>query len=89
MQTARARWAAAYREARKQARFILHFQDRLSTLETGRRTFPRQCDHFGFGAFSFMRLSGDVLDTLWPGDIVIRRAIHRCESSWPAPRLPA
>lgn len=89
METARARWAAAYREARKQARFILHFQDRLSTLEAGQRTFPRQCDHFRFGAFSFFRLSGDVLDTCWSGDIVIRRSIHRCESLRPAPRLPA
>lgn len=84
MQTARARWAAAYREARKQARFIQTFNSRLRRLEASQRTFPRQCP-----GFCFTRLSGDTLDVFGlPATVDLRRAVLVSER-FVVPRLPA
>lgn len=84
MQTARARWAAAYREARKQARFIETFRSQLGRLDSSQRTWPRQCQ-----GFSFTRLSGDALHVFsLRATVSLRRAVlnhERCV----VPRLPA
>ncbi len=85
---ARARWTADYREARKLARFIETFHDKLETLPPGQRTMP------GLRGFSFTRLHGDHLrwfgDGCFPPPIECHRsrlAVVRCE--YPRPRLPA
>ena len=84
MQTARARWAAAYREARKQARFIQTFSRRLNRLEPSRRTFPSQCP-----GFCFTRLCGDTLDVFGlRASLELRRAVLAAER-FISPRLPA
>ncbi|MBN5125243.1 hypothetical protein JY452_04375 [Stenotrophomonas maltophilia] len=86
MNTARAAWAAEYREARKLARFIETFHDNLSTVPVGERTFP-QCK-----GFQFSRLSGDRLG--WIGDGLYARTVesHRLLLACLAyehPRMPA
>lgn len=86
MNTARATWAAEYREARKLARFIDTFHDKLSSLPTGERTFP-QCR-----GFQFTRLFGDSL--VWIGDGLFAPSV-KCHHTRLAclrlqhPRLPA
>lgn len=83
---ARARWAADYREARKLARFMDTFYDKLRALPPGKRTFP-DCR-----GFEFTRLHGDNLRWI-PGPTVLRNAA--CHRSLLAclrlqhPRLPA
>ena len=83
---ARARWAADYREARKLARFIGVFHDKLTKLHFSKRTFP-QCR-----GFDFARLSGDNLR--WVGEGLIPPSV-KCHRSRLAclraqsPRLPA
>lgn len=84
---ARQRWRAAYREARKQARFIEAFHDRLKMLPARQRTYPSQCP-----GFCFTRLSGDQLR--WIGEGVFRRRIANHRTLLPClrhvqPRLPA
>ncbi|WP_323152271.1 hypothetical protein [Stenotrophomonas maltophilia] len=71
MNTARAAWAAEYREARKMARFIDTFHDKLRSVPVMERTFP-QCR-----GFEFARLSGDRLG--WIGDGLFARSVkcHR------------
>lgn len=84
MQTARTRWAAAYREARKQARFMDTFSAKLSRLEPSQRTFPDQCR-----GFCFTRLSGDLLFVYGlPATVRLRRAVLASER-FTSPRLPA
>lgn len=86
MNTARAAWATEYREARKLARFIETFHDKLIALPVGVRTFP-QCR-----GFQFARLSGDRLG--WVGGGLFARSVksHRLLLACLAlenPRLPA
>ena len=84
MQTARARWAAAYREARKQARFIEAFNSCLRRLSPSDRTWPDQCE-----GFSFTRLSGDALNVYsLRATVDLRRAVLNHERCI-VPRLPA
>ena len=52
----RDQYRAAYREARKQAAFILTFHARLDRLAPTQRTFPEQAP-----GFNFTRLQGDRL----------------------------
>ncbi|HEL4110011.1 TPA: hypothetical protein UM343_000090 [Stenotrophomonas maltophilia] len=86
MSTARAAWAAEYREARKLARFIETFHDELETLPVWERTFP-QC-----WGFQFTRLSGDSLR--WIGEGLFAPSVE-CHHARLAclrhqhPRLPA
>jgi len=83
---ARARWTAEYREARKLARFIETFYDKLRTLPPSKRTYPE------LRSFEFSRLQGDPLR--WIGKGVIARNVQ-CHRSLLAclqhqrPRLPA
>lgn len=86
MAAAREYWRNSYREARKLARFIDTFHEKLSTVPVEERTYPR-CR-----GFDFSRLSGDRLG--WIGDGLFARsskchrallACLRCEH----PRLPA
>lgn len=86
MATAREHWRSSYREARKLARFINTFHDKLSTLPTRERTFP-QCR-----GFQFTRLSGDNLG--WSGDGLFAPSVksHRARLAClrhQHPRLPA
>ncbi len=86
MTTARAAWAAEYREARKLARFIETFSDKLETLPVWERTFP-QC-----WGFQFTRLSGDRLR--WIGEGLFARSVksHRlllAGFAYEHPRMPA
>lgn len=81
---ARARWAAEYREARKQARFIETFHAPLRALEPSQRTFPNQCR-----GFSFTRLSGDHLRLLCRPTLIVRKSTFACCRLEPTPRLPA
>ena len=86
MNTARAAWAAEYREARKLARFIETFSHKLETLPDWERTFP-QC-----WGFQFTRLSGDNLR--WIGEGLFARSVesHRLLLEclrYQYPRLPA
>ena len=69
----RAQYLAAYREARKQARFILTFSERLERLDPMQRSFPRQLPRFDFS-----RLSGDPLR--WIGEGYFQRD-KRCHAS--------
>lgn len=86
MAAAREYWRNSYREARKLARFIETFYDKLSTLPVAERTFP-QCR-----GFEFSRLSGDNLR--WIGDGVFAPSV-KCQRLRLAclrhqhPRLPA
>lgn len=83
---ARARWAADYREARKLARFIETFHDKLTKLPVSKRTFP-QCR-----GFELSRLSGDNLrwlgEGLFPPNVKCHRSRLAC-LRLQAPRLPA
>lgn len=86
MNAARSAWAAEYREARKLARFIETFYDKLSALPVAERTFP-QCR-----GFCFARLSGDNLG--WIGDGLFARSVTNHRSllaclAYQHPRLPA
>ncbi len=84
--TARARWAAEYREARKLARFIETFHDKLSTLAPEKRTFPRS------RGFEFARLSGDKLRWIGEGLFPPTAKCHRSRLAClrlQHPRLPA
>ncbi|MBN5175506.1 hypothetical protein JY453_03515 [Stenotrophomonas maltophilia] len=86
MNTARAAWAAEYREARKLARFIETFHDKLSALPIGQRTFP-QCR-----GFDFSRLSGDNLCWIGEGLFAPDARCHRSRLAClrrQSPRLPA
>lgn len=84
--TARARWTAEYREARKLTRFIETYHNKLRTLPPEKRTFPR-CR-----GFEFARLSGDNLR--WIGEGLFSPTV-KCHRSRLAclrlqrPRLPA
>ncbi|HEL3193859.1 TPA: hypothetical protein UMF74_000466 [Stenotrophomonas maltophilia] len=86
MNTARAAWTAEYREARKLARFIDTFHDKLCSVPVMERTFP-QCR-----GFEFARLSGDNLR--WIGDGLFAPGV-KCHHTRLAclrhqqPRLPA
>ncbi|MBH1651572.1 hypothetical protein I5U67_05225 [Stenotrophomonas maltophilia] len=86
MNTARVAWAAEYREARKLARFIETFRDKLGSVPVAERTFPQ------FRGFEFSRLSGDNLS--WVGDGVFAPSVksHHCRLAClrhQSPRLPA
>ena len=69
----RDQYRAAYREARKQATFIMTFHKRLERLAPTQRTFPRQLPWFDFS-----RLSGDPL--YWIGGDTFQRD-KRCHTS--------
>lgn len=86
MATAREYWRSSYREARKLARFIETFYDKLSTLPVGERTFP-QCK-----GFQFSRLSGDNLRWVGEGLFAPSAKCHRSRLAClrhQRPRLPA
>lgn len=86
MNTARASWAAEYREARKLARFVETFYDQLSPLPVAERTFP-QCR-----GFQFSRLSGDNLRWVGEGLFAPSAECHRSRLAClrhQHPRLPA
>ncbi len=86
MSTARAAWAAEYREARKLARFIETFSEKLRTVPVEERTFPK-CR-----GFQFSRLSGDTLfwcgEGLFSPDVKCHHARLACLRNQ-NPRLPA
>jgi len=82
----RARWAAEYREARKLARFIETFHNKLSHLPPSKRTLPK-CR-----GFDFARLQGDNLrwigEGLFPPNVKCHRSRLACLQHQ-HPRLPA
>lgn len=83
---ARARWAADYREARKLARFIETFHDKLRPLPAGKRTMPH-CR-----GFEFTRLHGDNLRWIPGPTVPPNAACHRSRLAClrlQHPRLPA
>ncbi len=84
--TARARWIADYREARKLARFIDTFYDKLRMVPLSQRTFP-SCR-----GFEHSRLHGDTLrwigEGLFPPDAKCHRSRLACLRHQ-HPRLPA
>jgi hypothetical protein len=86
MATAREYWRSSYREARKLARFIETFHEKLSTVPVGERTFP-QCR-----GFEFSRLSGDSLrwigDGLFAPNVECQRSRLEC-LRFERPRMPA
>ena len=84
--SARARWTAEYREARKLERFIDTFHHKLLSVPARERTFP------SLRGFDFTRLHGDQLR--WVGDGLFLRDVRCHRSLLPClrnvqPRLPA
>ncbi len=86
MATARKYWRSSYREARKLARFIETFHEKLSTVPVRDRTFP-QCK-----GFQFSRLSGDNLRWIGEGLYAPSVKSHHLRLAclrYQRPRLPA
>ena len=85
----RQQYRLAYREARKQARFISTFHDRLTKLDASKRSFPNQAP-----GFCFTRLHGDTLRWIGGGErfsrpVQCHRTLLPCLRSEYRPKLPA